>query len=183
MVFCYLAVLRRQGHDRLGRSRMQPGVRGLLPHPATPCGLGVRNHSLSPHRHPTSRRLRRGDVVGLNVFPVILGDCMELEQTYVYGEPTKDQATALRACCWIPPLEWAGLVVCPDSRGLQGSLHRSQGRFTSDAAPLVRHQQACSCVSARSVVGRDPHDRRISTGVRNAPTAGRRWGAIPPRSR
>jgi Xaa-Pro aminopeptidase len=59
------------------------------------CQLG--EHSLSPHRHPTSRRLRRGDIVALNVFPVIWGYCMELERTYVYGDPTKDQAAALRA--------------------------------------------------------------------------------------
>jgi Xaa-Pro aminopeptidase len=59
------------------------------------CQLG--DHSLSPHRHPTSRRLRRGDIVALNVFPVIWGYCMELERTYIYGEPTKDQAAALRA--------------------------------------------------------------------------------------
>lgn len=59
------------------------------------CQLG--DHSLSPHLHPTSRRLRRGDIVALNVFPVVWGYCMELERTYVYGEPTQEQALALRA--------------------------------------------------------------------------------------
>lgn len=58
------------------------------------CQFG--DHSLSPHRHPTSRRLRRGDVVALNVFPVIWGYCMELERTFVFGEPTREQAAALR---------------------------------------------------------------------------------------
>ncbi len=55
------------------------------------------DHTLSPHRHPTSRRLRRGDLVALNVFPVIWGYCMELERTYVFGLPTDEQARALRA--------------------------------------------------------------------------------------
>ena len=59
------------------------------------CQFG--EHSLSPHRHPSSRRLRRGDVVALNVFPVIWGYCMELERTYIFGEPTHEQAAALRA--------------------------------------------------------------------------------------
>jgi Xaa-Pro aminopeptidase len=39
------------------------------------------DHTLTPHLHPTGRRLRRGDVVSLNVFPVISGYCMELERT------------------------------------------------------------------------------------------------------
>jgi Xaa-Pro aminopeptidase len=59
------------------------------------CHLG--ENSLSPHLHPTSRRLRRGDVVALNVFPVIWGYCMELERTYVYGDQTREQASALKA--------------------------------------------------------------------------------------
>jgi Xaa-Pro aminopeptidase len=57
------------------------------------CHIG--DHTLVPHRHPGSRRLRRGDLVALNVFPVVWGYCMELERTYVYGEPTADQAAAL----------------------------------------------------------------------------------------
>lgn len=58
------------------------------------CQFG--DHSLSPHRHPTSRRLRRGDIVALNVFPVVWGYCMELERTYVYGDATPGQAAALK---------------------------------------------------------------------------------------
>lgn len=57
------------------------------------CQLG--EHSLTPHRHPSSRRLRRGDIVALNVFPVVWGYCMELERTYVYGDPTAEQAAPL----------------------------------------------------------------------------------------
>lgn len=48
-------------------------------------------HSLSPHRHPSARRLVRGDVVALNVFPVVWGYCIELERTLVFGEPTARQ--------------------------------------------------------------------------------------------
>lgn len=57
------------------------------------CHIG--DHTLVPHRHPGSRRLRRGDLIALNVFPVVWGYCMELERTYVYGEPTPEQATVL----------------------------------------------------------------------------------------
>jgi Xaa-Pro aminopeptidase len=57
----------------------------------------IADHTLTPHLHPTGRRIRRGDVIGLNVFPVIWGYCMELERTYVYGEPTTRQVNALAA--------------------------------------------------------------------------------------
>lgn len=53
------------------------------------------DHSMTPHHHATGRRLRHGDVVGLNVFPVIWGYCMELERTFVFGSPTKEQQRAL----------------------------------------------------------------------------------------
>lgn len=59
------------------------------------CQSGL--HTLTPHLHPTGRRLRRGEVVGLNVFPVIWGYCMELERTFVLGEPAAEQRRALEA--------------------------------------------------------------------------------------
>lgn len=59
------------------------------------CQSGVR--TLTPHLHATGHPLRRGDVVALNVFPVISGYCMELERTYVLGEPTRLQYKALEA--------------------------------------------------------------------------------------
>jgi creatinase len=59
------------------------------------CHTGV--HTLTPHLHPTGRQLKQGDLVGLNVFPVIWGYCMELERTFVYGEPTVTQRRALDA--------------------------------------------------------------------------------------
>jgi len=55
------------------------------------------DHTLTPHHHPTGRRLRRGDVVALNVFPVVWGYCMELERTFVFGTPTLEQERALSA--------------------------------------------------------------------------------------
>ncbi len=54
-------------------------------------------HTLTPHLHPTGQRLRRGDLVALNVFPVIWGYCMELERTFVFGEPTRKQQKPLDA--------------------------------------------------------------------------------------
>lgn len=59
------------------------------------CQSGVR--TLTPHLHATGHPLRRGEVVALNVFPVISGYCMELERTYVLGEPTRLQYKALEA--------------------------------------------------------------------------------------
>jgi Xaa-Pro aminopeptidase len=54
-------------------------------------------HTLTPHLHPTGRRIRRGDIVALNVFPIIWGYVMELERTFVFGEPTLPQRRALDA--------------------------------------------------------------------------------------
>ncbi|MCV9999324.1 Xaa-Pro peptidase family protein [Pararhizobium sp. YC-54] len=48
------------------------------------------DHTMIPHLHPTSRRLKRGDLVALNIFPVVWGYCAELERTFVYGEPTPE---------------------------------------------------------------------------------------------
>lgn len=59
------------------------------------CQSGLR--SLTPHLHATGRPLRYGEVVALNVFPVISGYCMELERTFVLGEPTWAQRKALEA--------------------------------------------------------------------------------------
>jgi len=55
------------------------------------------DHTLTPHLHPTGRRLRRGDLVALNVFPVIWGYCMELERTFVFGAATPKQQKPLDA--------------------------------------------------------------------------------------
>lgn len=54
-------------------------------------------HTLTPHLHPTGKRLRRGDVVALNVFPTVWGYCVELERTFIFGEPSTEQKTALTA--------------------------------------------------------------------------------------
>jgi Xaa-Pro aminopeptidase len=59
------------------------------------CQVG--DHSLTPHLHPTGRRIQPGDVIGLNVFPVVWGYCIELERTLVVGEPNADQRRALDA--------------------------------------------------------------------------------------
>lgn len=54
-------------------------------------------HTLTPHMHPTGRRIAHGDVLALNVFPVVWGYCIELERTFVFGEPTTEQHRALSA--------------------------------------------------------------------------------------
>lgn len=57
------------------------------------CQFG--DHTLSPHMHPTGRRLRPGDVVALNVFPVVAGYCVELERTLVFRDGTEEQLALL----------------------------------------------------------------------------------------
>jgi Xaa-Pro aminopeptidase len=78
---------------------MDRALGALFPEGATSayayCHFG--EHTLTPHHHPTGRRLRRGDVVALNVFPVIWGYCMELERTFVFGTPTAEEGRALSA--------------------------------------------------------------------------------------
>jgi Xaa-Pro aminopeptidase len=59
------------------------------------CHFG--DHSLTPHLHATGRRLRHGDIVALNVFPVISGYLMELERTLVFGTATDAQQKAFDA--------------------------------------------------------------------------------------
>jgi Xaa-Pro aminopeptidase len=55
------------------------------------------DHTMVPHLHPTSRRLKRGDLVSLNIFPVVWGYCAELERTFVYGEMTPEVRRPLDA--------------------------------------------------------------------------------------
>jgi Xaa-Pro aminopeptidase len=76
---------------------MDRALAALLPEGLTSsyayCQVGL--NTLTPHLHPTGRRIRRGDLVGLNVFPVIWGYCVELERTFVFGDPTAEQARLL----------------------------------------------------------------------------------------
>lgn len=57
--------------------------------------LGQR--TLTPHLHAGGRRAKRGDIVGLNVFPVLSGYCIELERTFVFGGANEEQQGALDA--------------------------------------------------------------------------------------
>ena len=52
-------------------------------------------HTLAPHLRPTGRKAQKGDVVGLNVFPVVAGYLMELERTVIVGRPTPEQLHVL----------------------------------------------------------------------------------------
>jgi Xaa-Pro aminopeptidase len=80
-------------------AEMNKALAALYPGGATSsysyCQVG--DHTLTPHLHPTGRRIKSGDIIALNVFPVIWGYCMELERTYVFGEPDSDQEKALSA--------------------------------------------------------------------------------------
>jgi Xaa-Pro aminopeptidase len=53
-------------------------------------------NSLTPHLHPTGRRIERGDIVALNVFPVVSGYMIELERTLIFGRCTPEQEGVLR---------------------------------------------------------------------------------------
>lgn len=79
------------------RSAMDKALGALFPQGATSSYVYAQfgDHSLSPHLHPTGRRLRRGDVVALNVFPVVWGYCIELERTLAFGGCTERQAQLL----------------------------------------------------------------------------------------
>jgi Xaa-Pro aminopeptidase len=59
------------------------------------CHSGL--HTLTPHLHPTGKHIRRGEVIALNVFPVISGYVMELERTFVFGAPNQEEQRALDA--------------------------------------------------------------------------------------
>lgn len=76
---------------------MNRAVAALLPEGATSsyayCHFGT--DTLSPHLHPTGRRLAPGDLIGLNVFPVVWGYCVELERTLCYGDPSDTVARRL----------------------------------------------------------------------------------------
>lgn len=78
-------------------NEMDRALAALAPSAATStysyCQFG--SHSLTPHLHPTTKRARRGDIVALNVFPVIWGYCVELERTLVLGEPSVEQRRLL----------------------------------------------------------------------------------------
>jgi Xaa-Pro aminopeptidase len=79
------------------RSAMDKALGALFPSGATSTYVYAQfgDHSLTPHLHPTGRRLRRGDIVALNVFPVVWGYCIELERTLVFGPRTERQEQLL----------------------------------------------------------------------------------------
>lgn len=43
------------------------------------------------HNWPTTRQVRRGDILSLNCFPMIAGYYTALERTLIYGEPSAEQ--------------------------------------------------------------------------------------------
>jgi Xaa-Pro aminopeptidase len=79
------------------RSAMDKALGALYPSGATSSYVYSQfgENSMTPHLHATGRRLKRGDIVALNVFPVVWGYCIELERTYVYGTRTQRQEELL----------------------------------------------------------------------------------------
>ena len=55
------------------------------------------SHTSSPHHHPTSRRLRRGDLVQIDVGAKYRGYCADRSAVYFTGEQTALQEKAYRA--------------------------------------------------------------------------------------
>ncbi|MGH6680813.1 MAG: M24 family metallopeptidase [Bradyrhizobium sp.] len=55
------------------------------------CQSGPR--SLMPHLHPGGRHLAAGELVALNVFPVVAGYCVELERTLTVGSPASEEVS------------------------------------------------------------------------------------------
>jgi Xaa-Pro aminopeptidase len=79
--------------------QMNRALSALCPaaHSSTMAYCQSGDHTLTPHLHPTGKRIRRGEIVALNVFPIIWGYLIELERTFVFGEPTQPQQRALEA--------------------------------------------------------------------------------------
>lgn len=62
-----------------------------------PTIVGFGTHTSHPHHAPGSRKLRKGDIVQVDVGAVYKGYCADRSQVYFTAEPTKKQAGALRA--------------------------------------------------------------------------------------
>lgn len=95
------------------------------------------DHTLTPHLHPTGRRLERGDLVALNVFPVVWGYCIELERTFVFGEPSDEQGRLLQV---LQRSFEHGKSACLPGKQF-AELHRECTEILGDAglAEYVRH--------------------------------------------
>lgn len=79
------------------RAAMDKALGALYPAGATSSYVYAQfgENTLSPHLHATGKRLARGELVALNVFPVVWGYCIELERTLVYGTRTERQEQLL----------------------------------------------------------------------------------------
>ncbi len=120
-------------------AEMNRGLGALMPEglTSTYAYCQFAEHAHTPHLHPTGKRLRRGDIVGLNVFPVIWGYCMELERTFVFGEPTAAQGEALEA---VNRAQDAGMAAIRPGAKLSDIDHMTR-KMLSEAGygALIRH--------------------------------------------
>ena len=61
--------------------------------------VGFGTHTSSPHHRPTSRKLRKGDIVQIDVGVKYRGYCADMSEVYFTAEPTKEQSRAYDALC------------------------------------------------------------------------------------
>ncbi|MDD5055012.1 MAG: Xaa-Pro peptidase family protein [Candidatus Peribacteraceae bacterium] len=64
---------------------------------AFPTIVGFGENTAFPHHHPTERRLKRGDIVQIDLGVKVNGYCSDYSRVFFTTQPTKDQRTALQA--------------------------------------------------------------------------------------
>lgn len=55
------------------------------------------SNTASPHHHPTDRRLKKGDIVQIDMGAKVAGYCSDYSRVFFLGEKTVEQSKALRA--------------------------------------------------------------------------------------
>lgn len=61
--------------------------------------VGFGTHTSSPHHRPTSRTLKQGDVVQIDVGVKYRGYCADMSEVYFTAEPTREQRRVYDALC------------------------------------------------------------------------------------
>lgn len=121
------------------RAAMDKALGSLYPEGATSSYVYAQfgEHSLSPHQHATGKRLKRGEIVALNVFPVVWGYCIELERTLVFGQRTDRQEELLNV---LDESFALGKQLCTPGKSF-AELHTDCTKILADAGlgTYVRH--------------------------------------------
>lgn len=61
--------------------------------------VGFGTHTSVPHHHPTSRALKKGHIVQIDVGAKVKGYCADLSEVFFTGEPTPQQRAAYEVLC------------------------------------------------------------------------------------